>query len=223
MIISPITNHYHQRVTIQVGSCIINQVTNCISENELQYLSQSWKVAYVSTIISKPVLVSDPEFDLDQVKGKVLTCEEVRIPTLQTVFVKGVTMIPGHQNHFHVLMEPSPKCINVFVLGNTSELRPGRSEVTVILRNMSGGDVTLKPHAKIGRVTAANLVPSTQVSNGSDLDEKERESCMSAYVGSVEIPKRFQKESVDTEGILQRLACPGLMSGSLNCNKKLET
>ena len=67
MLISHTTTHYHQRVPIQVGSYIIDQVTNCISEDELQSLSQSWKLAYGSTIISKSALASDPEFDLDQV------------------------------------------------------------------------------------------------------------------------------------------------------------
>ena len=70
ILISHTTTHYHQRVPIQVGSHIIDQVTNCISVDELQSLSQSWKLEYVSMIISKSALVSDPEFDLDQVKGR---------------------------------------------------------------------------------------------------------------------------------------------------------
>ena len=40
--------------------------------------------------------------------------------------------------------------------------------------------MTLKSHTEIGTVTAANLVPSTQVSNDFDLDERERVPCMSA-------------------------------------------
>ena len=51
MLISLTTTHYHAWVPIQVGSQIIDQVTNCITEDELQPLSQSWKLAYVSTII----------------------------------------------------------------------------------------------------------------------------------------------------------------------------
>ena len=72
MLISHTTIHYHKRVPIQVGSHIIDQVTNCITEEELQTLSQSWKLAYVSTIISKSSQISDQEFDLEQVKGKVV-------------------------------------------------------------------------------------------------------------------------------------------------------
>ena len=53
MLISHTTTCYHRRIPIQVGSCIIDQVTNCIIEKELQSLFQSWKLAYVSTIISK--------------------------------------------------------------------------------------------------------------------------------------------------------------------------
>ena len=53
MLVSPTTTKYHKRVPIQVGSQVINQVTSCIFEEELQSLSQSWKTAYVSTIILK--------------------------------------------------------------------------------------------------------------------------------------------------------------------------
>ena len=205
MLISPITTCYHQRVPIQVNSHIIDQVTNCISEDELQSLSQSWKVAYVSTIISKAALVSSLEFDLDQVKCKVVTCEEVKIPASQTIVVTGLTMITGHCKHVHVLMELSPKCVNVFILGNTCELRPRRSDVTVILQNRSGKDVTLKPHTEIGTVTTANLVPTTTVSNGFDLDDKERVPCMSAQVEFTDIPGSIHQGSSNTGDILQKL------------------
>ena len=41
MLISSTTTKYHKRVPIQVGSLVIDQVTNCISGEELQFLSQS--------------------------------------------------------------------------------------------------------------------------------------------------------------------------------------
>ena len=53
MLISHTTTHYDRWVSIQVGSQIIDQVINCITEEELQSLSRSWKLAYVSTIILK--------------------------------------------------------------------------------------------------------------------------------------------------------------------------
>ena len=149
MLISHITTRYHQRVPIQVGSHINDQVTNCISEDELQSLSQSWNLAYISMIISKSALVSDPEFDLDQVKDKIVT-------------LKGLTTVTGHQKNVHVLVEPSPKCMSVFVPGNTSELRPGGTGVTVVVRNLSERDMTLEPYTEIGTVTATNIVPSMQ-------------------------------------------------------------
>ena len=210
MLISHTTTCYHQWVPIQVGNHIIDQATSCISADELQSLSQSWKLACISTIISKSALVSDPEFDLDQVKGKVDTSEKVKIPTLQTVVVKGLTMVTGHQKHVHVMMEPSPKCTSILVLGNTSELRPGGSGVTLVLRNLSGRDITLEPHTEIGTVTAANIVLSMQVGNETKLDEKEKVSCMSAQVESADLPERFQQGSRDPEGILQKLDFSGI-------------
>ena len=90
-------------------------------------MSQSWKMAYVSTIISKATSVSDLELDVDHVRGRVVTSEEVTIPDSQTTVVKGLTIIKGHHKGVHVLVESSLKCLEVFVLGNTSELRPGKS------------------------------------------------------------------------------------------------
>ena len=108
MLISPTTTKYHKRVPIQVGSQVIDQVTSCISEEELQSLSQSWKTAYVSTIISKTISISDPDFNLDQVKGSVVIGEEVTIPASQITVVKGLTTITGHHKCVHVLMESCP-------------------------------------------------------------------------------------------------------------------
>ena len=223
MLISHTITCYHKRVPIQVGSRIIDQVTNWISKDELQSLSQSWKLGYISIIISKSPLVSDPKFDLDKVKGKVVTGEEVKIPALQMTVIKGFTMVTGHWKHVHVLVKPSTKCTSVFIPGNTIELRPGRSDVTVVLRNLSGRDGTLESCTKIGTVTAANIVPSMQVGNGSDLDEKERGPCISGQVESTDLPRRFYQGSRDPKGILQKLGLSGLMSGNLNYNKKLET
>ena len=136
-LVSSITTKYHKMVPIQVGSHVIDRVTNCISEEELQSLSQSWKTAYVSTIISKTVAVIDPDFNLDQVQGNVVIREEVTIPASQTTIVKGLTTITGHHKHAHVLVELSPKCTTVFILGNTSKVKPGNSDVEVVVVNKS--------------------------------------------------------------------------------------
>ena len=146
------------------------------------------------------------EFDLDNVKDKVITSEEVTIPVSQTIVVKGLTMITGHHKHVHVLIESSPKCVNVFVLGNTSEFRPVKSEVKVVIQNRSGKDMKLKPCT----VIAANIVPTTQVSNDFDVDEPERVSCMSAQVESANIPGETPHGSSDPWDILQKLNLSGM-------------
>ena len=159
MLVSHTTTQYHQRVPIQVGSHIIDQVTSCISEEELQSLSQNWKMAYVSTIIPKATYVSDPGFNLDHVRGRAVISEEVTIPASQTTVVKGLTTITEHHKHIHVLMESSRKCMNVLILGNTSELRPGNSDIEVVIQNRSDRDVKLKPGTEIGIVIVPNIVP----------------------------------------------------------------
>ena len=85
MLISDTTTHYHKRVPIQVGSRIIDQIVRSLTEDELKSLSQSWKLAYVSTVLSKSSQVSDTEFVLDQVKGKVVVMKMVVVPAFQTL------------------------------------------------------------------------------------------------------------------------------------------
>ena len=53
MPMSHTTTHYHKWVPIQVGSRIIDQVVKDITDEELRSLSQSWKLAYVGTVLSK--------------------------------------------------------------------------------------------------------------------------------------------------------------------------
>ena len=75
-------------------------------------------MAYVSTFLSKSSQVSDQEFDLDQIKGKVVITKNVIVAAFQTVIVKGLTKVTGHQKQVHVLVEPSPKCKNIFIPAN---------------------------------------------------------------------------------------------------------
>ena len=107
MLLSHTTTCYHKRVPIQVGIRIIYQIVKSLTEEELKSLSQSWKLAYMSTILSKSSQVSDTEFDLDQVKGKVVVMKKVVVPTFQMLIVKGIMKVTRHQKHVHVLVEPS--------------------------------------------------------------------------------------------------------------------
>ena len=217
MFVSPTTTQYHQRVPIQVGSCVMNQVINCIPNEELQSLLQSWKMAYVHTIISMATFVSDPEFDLDHVRGKVVTSEDVTIPASQTIVVKGLTMITGHHKHVHVLVEVSPKCVNVLILGNTSELRPGTSEIEIVIQNWSEKDLKIKPGTEIGTIIMANIDLTTQVSNDFNVGEQERVSSMSAQVISTGILEENPDMNDDPKDILH-LICLEWKSGTWYVN-----
>ena len=138
MLVSHTTTCYHQQVPIEVGSWIIDQEVKNIMDEEMRSLSQSWKVAYVGTVLSKLLQAGelDREFDLNQAKGTVIITKKVITPAFQATVVKGLTKIPGHSKHVHVLVEPSPRCQNIFVLGTTMESKPGASQVDVALQNL---------------------------------------------------------------------------------------
>ena len=119
-----------------------------------------------------------------------------------------ITKVMGHQKHVHVLVEPCPKGTSVFVPGNTSELIPGESGVTAVLRNLSGGEVTLEPHTlEVGIVTTTNIVPSTQISNKPDMGENEKIQCMSVQA---DLSGRTSQRVTESEDILQKIDLSGI-------------
>ena len=109
------------------------------------------------------------------------------ISASQIPVVKGLTTITEHHKSVHVLIESSPKCMNVFILGHTSELKPGNSNIEVVIQNRAEKDMRLKQGKKIGTVITANIVPTMQVSSDLDVDGPEVVSSMPAQVASTNI------------------------------------
>ena len=208
MLLSHITTCYPKWASFQVGSRIIDQVVKNIMDEELRSLSQSWKLAYVGTVLSKLSQVGEKEFDLGQVKGNVVITKKVIIPAFQTIVVKGLMKITGHNKCVHVLVEPSPKCQNIFVLGNTTELKPGGSWIDVVLWNLSGREVILEPHTEVGMISAANkvlpiLAPEMNEEDVQDGEDDDKVQCKSAQVDLFGSKSRQSK--VDPEEILQKV------------------
>ena len=104
-------------------------------------------------------------------------------------------------------MEPCPKCKSIFVPGNTSELILGRSGVAVVLRNLSGRDVTLEPHTEVGIVTAASIVPSIQIPSEQNLGEDEKIKCMSPQA---DLYKGTPQRDIESGDILQKIDLSGI-------------
>ena len=107
-------------------------------------------------------------------------------------------------------MELSHKCMNVFIPGNTSELRPGNSDIEIVIQNMSDRDMKLKPGTEIGTVITANIIPTMQVSNNLDMDGQERVSSMSDQVDSPNILGEIPTVSNNLKDILQKLNLSGM-------------
>ena len=124
--------------------------------------------------------------------------------------------VTRHQKHVHVLMEPSPKCKNIFVPGNTTELKPGRSRVYVVLQNLYGRDIILEPHTEVGIVSAANkvlsiLTPDVLEKNVQDDEDDKSVQCQSAQA---ELSKfKLKQTEIDPEEISKKMICWGQQIG----------
>ena len=123
------------------------------------------------------------------------------------MITEGLTKVMGHQMHVHVLVEPSLKCTSVFVPGNTSELIPGELGVMVVLRNLSGREVTLEPHTEVGIVTAANISPALQTPNEPDMGGNKKLQCMSV---KADLSEGTSQRVTESEDILQKIDLSGI-------------
>ena len=166
----------------------------------------------MGTVLSKLSQVGDKEFDFGQVKGNVVITKKVTIPAFQTLVVKGLTKVTGHHKHVHVLVEPSPKYQNIFVPGNTTELKPEGSQVDVVLQNLSGREVILEPYTKVSMISTANklppmLTPEVIKEDVQDNEDDEKVQCKSAQVDLSESKSR--QAEIDPEEILQKVDLSG--------------
>ena len=100
--------------------------------------------------------------------------------------------------------------MNIFILGNTSELKPGNSNIEVVIQNRPGKDVKLKPGTEIGTIIAADIVLITQVSNDFGVDKQNRVASMLAQVESPNILRETCDASTDLKDILQKLNLSGM-------------
>ena len=93
-------------------------------------------------------------------------------------------------------------CFRLYLQINTRRIR-----VAVVLRNLSGRDITLETNTEAGIVTAANIVPSIQIPDKQDLSENEKVQCMSAQA---DLSEEIQQEETDPEDILQKIDLSGI-------------
>ena len=84
-------------------------------------------------------------------------------------------------------------------------LRPGTSELEIVILNRSTKDVKMKPGTDIDTVTMANIVLTTWVSNDFNVGEQERVSSMSAQVISTGILGEISDMNDDPKDILHKL------------------
>ena len=106
------------------------------------------------------------------------------------------------------MVELSPKCKNILLPGNTSELIPGGSGVAVVLQNLFWRDIILELHTEVGMVTVANIGPSPQIPDLQDGKETEKVQCKSAQA---DLSKGdIKQEKTDPEDILQKVDLSGI-------------
>ena len=79
--------------------------------------------------------------------------------------------------------------------------------VDVVLQNLSGREVTLKPHTKVGMISAANEIPPILAPKmiKKDVQDNEDDEKVQSISAQVDLPESKPKQiEVDPEKILQK-------------------
>ena len=138
------------------------------TNEERKTLPLAWETASFSPqTLSKSSVLKEPDFDLEQVKGKVKLTKVVTIKPFQTVHVSGLTECDQHFKRVNVIVESDPK-INydaAIPIIRYTVLKPGSSRLSVGIRNISCKSITVPAKAIIAKVAAMNVVPHSCAPN----------------------------------------------------------
>ena len=159
---------YTQRVPIQLGMLDIREALQLATEHERKSPSPAWETASFSPqTLSKLGVLKEPNFDLDQVKGKVKLTKAVTVIPFQTVHVSGLTECDWHFKRVNVIVKSDPKknYDAAIPINEYTVLKPGSSRVSVGIRNNSCRSITMLAKSIIAKVAAANVVPHSYTLN----------------------------------------------------------
>ena len=151
---------YMDRVPIQLGTLHIREAMKSATLDELAKLSIAWKTASFPSHLNKNLILHEPEFDLNKIKGHVRLTKPITIAPFQTVYVSGLTGCDQHSKRVNVIVEPGPKRDygSMIPIHEYTVLKPGSSRVSIGLQNYSCRKVTVPAKSIIAKVTAANVI-----------------------------------------------------------------
>ena len=79
---------YTRRVPVQLRTLHIREALQLATEEGRKFLSPAWETAsFSSQTLSTSGVLKEPDFDLDQVKGKVKLTKAVTLRPFQTVHI----------------------------------------------------------------------------------------------------------------------------------------
>ena len=101
---------YMQRVPVQLGTLHIREALQLATDEEKQSLSPAWETtSFAPHTLSKAGILSEPNFDLGRVNGKVKLTKSFVIKPFQTVHVSGLTECSQHFKRVNRIVESDPK------------------------------------------------------------------------------------------------------------------
>ena len=143
--------------------------------------------------MSKAGVLNEPNFDLNQVNGKVKLTKAVAIKPSRMLHVLGHTECNKHFKRVNVIVESDPErdYSGAILINGYTVLKPGSSQVSIGIRNISCQSVMIPAKTVIAKIAAANVVPHSYAPNVESNEQLQRLS----KLNSKEIPN----DKKDTE------------------------
>ena len=147
------------------------------SKEEKQSLSPALVTAsFAPQTLSKAGVLNEPNFDLNQVNGKVKLTKAVVIKPFQTVHHSDHTGCNQHFKSVNVILESDPErdYSGAILINGYTVLKPGSSRVSIGIRNISCQSVTIPAKTVVARIAAANVDPHSYAPNVESNEQLQR-------------------------------------------------
>ena len=196
------TTEYQKRVPVTIGTSLTDMAVDSLGSLDTAKLSTPWKTVCCATQTRRKIQAQHLQ------KQTVKTTKPITLPPFSTTIVHGHTQLKHHGVKLNLIAEPfkdrqlpsSIQCTPTYC-----NLEPGSNRVTVGLRNVSAGKITVPSRTIVCQVQLANMVPpiQTQKEQAPTENKKEDESCIHEQLDLGEI----STWSVEQQQAARKLLC----------------
>ena len=160
MLVIPDSKYTH-RVPVQIGTRVIAWSMKCVVQENPPQVVETCGSVYTSTVMAQKASVDrglQETFDLEAVKGPIMTTKEVVLGPFETHQISGASKVTGHSKWVNIMAEPPDTIFSNQVVATSTygELQPGSSRIGICLQNLMAAEVKIPAKVAVGQIQAVS-------------------------------------------------------------------